>query len=58
MIPSKIMSRLAQTINMHMHYYTGTGLIANALLRPGVDPGGGHGGQKTPPSGIILEKPK
>ena len=24
----------------------------------GADPGGGHGGQKTPPSGIILGKPK
>ena len=25
---------------------------------PGADPGGGYGGQKTPPSGIILGKPK
>ena len=24
----------------------------------GADPGGSHGGQKTPPSGIILGKPK
>ena len=24
---------------------------------PRADPGGGHGGQKTPPSGIILGKP-